>query len=212
MMRIKLRPLKINHATKLTLLRIVCVPLLAIVVYYGRWGWVLIVFVFSALTDAADGIIARALRQKTWLGSFLDPLADKLLLVTAFMSMSFLVRDQTGQTGVIAVRAWIAIVVIFRDVLILLGVGILQILIKDLEYRPTLLSKATTVCQTFMIFEVALANYLITSGRAMADQFILATSVLSHITLAITILSGLHYILIGTKILSHYNESRSETG
>ncbi len=154
MLRIKLHPLKINHATKLTLLRIVCVPLLAILVYYGRWGWVLLVFVFSALTDAADGIIARALKQKTWLGSFLDPIADKLLLVTAFISMSFLIRDTTG---VITVRAWLTIVVIFRDVVILLGVGILQILIKDLEYRPTLLSKATTVCQTITIFEVALA-------------------------------------------------------
>ncbi len=212
MFRVKLHPLKINHATKLTLLRIVCVPLLAILVYYGWWGWVLIVFAFSALTDAADGIIARALRQKTWLGSFLDPLADKLLLVTAFISMSFLVRDPTGQTGVITVRAWITIVVVFRDVVILLGVGILQILIKDLEYRPTLLSKATTVCQTITIFEVALANYLITSGRATVEQFLFPTSLLCHITLAITILSGLHYILIGTKMLSHHKDSRPATG
>lgn len=209
MLRVKLHPLKINHATKLTLLRIVCVPLLAILVYYGRWGWVLLVFVFSALTDAADGIIARALRQKTWLGSFLDPIADKLLLVTAFISMSFLIRDTTG---VITVRAWLTIVVIFRDVVILLGVGILQILIKDLEYRPTLLSKATTVCQTFTIFEVALANYLITSGRGTVEQFLFPTSLISHITLAITILSGVHYILIGTKMLSHYKDSRPATG
>ncbi len=209
MMRIKLHPLKINHATKLTLLRIVCVPLFAILVYYGRWGWVLLVFVFSALTDAADGLIARALKQKTWLGSFLDPIADKLLLVTAFISMSFLIRDMTG---VITVRAWLTIVVIFRDVVILLGAGILQILIKDLEYRPTLLSKATTVCQTVTIFEVALANYLITSGRATVEQFLFPTSLLSHITLAITILSGLHYILIGTKMLSHYKDSRPATG
>ena len=209
MLRIKLHPFKINHATKLTLLRIVCVPLFAILVYYGRWGWVLLVFAFSALTDAADGIIARALRQKTWLGSFLDPIADKLLLVTAFISMSFLIRDTTG---VITVRAWLTIVVIFRDVVILLGAGILQILIKDLEYRPTLLSKATTVCQTFTIFEVALANYLITSGRATVEQFLFPTSLLSHITLAITILSGVHYILIGTKMLSHYKDSRPATG
>lgn len=209
MFRVKLHPFKINLATKLTLLRIVCVPLFAILVYYGRWGWVLLVFVFSALTDAADGIIARALRQKTWLGSFLDPIADKLLLVTAFISMSFLIRDTTG---VITVRAWLTIVVIFRDVVILLGAGILQILIKDLEYRPTLLSKATTVCQTVTIFEVALANYLITSGRATVEQFLFPTSLLSHITLAITILSGLHYILIGTKMLSHYKDSRPATG
>ncbi len=212
MLRVKLRPLKINLATKLTLLRIVCVPLLAILVYYGRHGWVLMVFGFSALTDAADGFIARALRQKTWLGSFLDPIADKLLLVTAFISMSFLIRDTTGQTGVITVRAWITIVVVFRDVVILLGAGILQILIKDLEYRPTLLSKVTTVCQTVTIFEVVLANYLITSGRATVEQFLLPTSLLCHITLAITILSGLHYILIGTKMLSHYKDSRPATG
>jgi len=209
MFRVKLHPLKINLATKLTLLRIVCVPLFAILVYYGRWGWVLLVFVFSALTDAADGLIARALRQKTWLGSFLDPIADKLLLVTAFISMSFLIRDTTG---VITVRAWLTIVVIFRDVVILLGAGILQILIKDLEYRPTLLSKATTVCQTITIFEVVLANYLITSGRATVEQFLFPTSLLSHITLAITILSGVHYILIGTKMLSHYKDSRPATG
>ncbi len=209
MFRVKLYPFKINLATKLTLLRIVSVPLFAILVYYGRWGWVLLVFVFSALTDAADGLIARALRQKTWLGSFLDPIADKLLLVTAFISMSFLTRDTTG---VITVRAWLTIVVIFRDVVILLGVGILQIIIKDLEYRPTLLSKATTVCQTVTIFEVALANYLITSGHATVEQFLFPTSLLSHITLAITILSGVHYILIGTKMLSHYKDSRAATG
>jgi cardiolipin synthase len=212
MLGVSLRPLRINLATKLTLLRIVCVPLLAILVFYGRHGWVLVVFAFSALTDAADGIIARTFGQKTWLGSFLDPIADKLLLVTAFISMSFLVHDPTETTGVIVVRAWITIVVIFRDIVILLGAGILQILIKDLEYRPTLLSKMTTVCQTVTILEVASANFLITTGRAALKQFVFPTSILSHITLAMTILSGLHYILVGTKILTHYNETRQAAG
>jgi cardiolipin synthase len=187
--------LRLNLATHFTILRILTVPVMAITVYYGFHGWTLIIFAIAALSDALDGFIARVFNQKTWLGALLDPIADKMLLITAFIAFTITTKSPITLPG------WLTIVVVFRDVMILSGAAVIHHIRGHLHVVPTLLSKMTTVCQVATIFEVALANYLITSFGYSPEYYATATSVLAHLTLVFTVASGFHYVVIGTRML-----------
>jgi cardiolipin synthase len=187
--------LRLNLATHFTILRILSVPVMAITVYYGFHGWTLIIFAIAALSDALDGFIARVFNQKTWLGALLDPIADKMLLITAFVAFTISTNNPITLPG------WLTIVVVFRDVLIVSGAAVIQYIRGNLHIVPTLLSKMTTVCQVVTVFEVALANYLVASFGYSPQYYATITSVLSHLTLIFTVASGLHYVVIGTRML-----------
>jgi CDP-diacylglycerol--glycerol-3-phosphate 3-phosphatidyltransferase len=131
-------------ANKITLLRIVLIPLFAIgLLSGGGWG-TLGLFVFLALTDTLDGFAARARNQRTVLGTFLDPLADKLLL-----GATFLILAHQGR-----VPTWAFVLVFSRDLAILLGWTLLHILAATSAVEPRCLGKASTVVQmlTVVIF------------------------------------------------------------
>ncbi|MBW2175094.1 MAG: CDP-alcohol phosphatidyltransferase family protein [Deltaproteobacteria bacterium] len=98
-----------NIPNTLTLLRILLTPLFAIFLIKHLFDFALLVFAIAALSDGVDGFIARVFRQKTTLGAFLDPAADKLLLVTAFVTLA--IQEQ--------IPSWLSVLVITRDVIIL---------------------------------------------------------------------------------------------
>ena len=109
-------------ANQLTLLRMLLIPAFVLLVVYGRFGWALVVFIVAGVTDALDGIIARMPGQKSELGAWLDPVADKLLLVTTFIVLTL---PNIGLVNRIPI--WLTVIVISRDIGIVLTVAIVNL-------------------------------------------------------------------------------------
>src|SRR6202163_1184064 len=124
-------------ANKITVLRIIAIPILIIALLEHQLGWARAIFILSILSDALDGTIARIRGERTPLGSFLDPMADKLLLLGTFIAYTYL--------GWIPV--WIFITVISRDLIIILGWTVVYILTGNSKIEPRLLGKFTTALQ-----------------------------------------------------------------
>ncbi len=141
----------LNLPNFITLLRIGAIPVFLILLVDERYTAALIVFILAGITDSLDGLLARWLDARTTLGAFIDPLADKLLLVSSFVILAFL-----GD-----ISRWLAVLVIMRDVIILIGYSVLFFVTGHaIEVRPTLIGKASTFFQllTVIMALVALHN------------------------------------------------------
>jgi cardiolipin synthase len=180
----------INIPNILTLIRILLTPLFILSIMWHLMGYALFVFALAAVTDALDGIMARWLNQQTLLGTYLDPLADKLLSAAAFISL-FLI-------GIIP--EWLAVIVISRDLLILMGIAMLKLMDIPFKMAPTRISKATTLLQMVTICLVLLAG----------DAGFL--SVLYAATAALTLVSGFQYIYRGMNQLQTATDSEGGEG
>jgi len=112
---------RLTLANQLTILRIMLIPAFVLLVVYGYLGWALVTFLAAGTTDALDGLIARRTGQRTALGAWLDPMADKLLLVTTFVVLTLPAVPLTNH-----VPLWLTVFVISRDVVI---VGVVAIII-----------------------------------------------------------------------------------
>jgi len=175
-----------NVPNLLTLLRILLVPITVIFLMQGAFLKALIFLILSGITDALDGYLARILNQKTVLGAYLDPIADKSLLASCFVTLSI--------KGIIP--GWFTVIVISRDVIILLGIAILSIMSISYEIRPSLVGKITTTLQLltivfFLLFRIAPGWF---------DYLWLMA--LLWITVLFTIISGLNYMAAGIKLNS----------
>ncbi|MCD4787542.1 MAG: CDP-alcohol phosphatidyltransferase family protein, partial [Desulfobacterales bacterium] len=137
----------INIPNILTVIRILLTPLFVIFLLKNLFSFALLVFTIAAISDALDGLFARYFNQHTALGAYLDPIADKLLLTSAFVSLAILK----------IVPGWLTVIVISRDILILLGVVIFAMTNIDFEVKPSIASKCTTVAQLSTVF-LALLN------------------------------------------------------
>ena len=168
----------------LTLIRIILIPWFAILLINDSLNQALWVFVAAAVTDGLDGFTARYFSQKTRLGALLDPIADKLLLSTAFITLAIMKQ----------IPVWLSVIVISRDVVIVLGVGILFLSHIQFEMRPTLYSKLTT------LFQLLLISLVLASGYIQLDDWLRQGLILA--TLVFTVFSGLHYLYTGLKILT----------
>ena len=168
-------------ANQLTLLRMLLIPAFVLLVVYGYFGWALITFVAAGATDALDGLIARLAHQKTDLGAWLDPAADKLLLVTTFIVLTL---PNLGLVNRIPI--WLTVLIISRDVGIVLTVAIVNLAIGPRTFKPSLLGKGATALFILTCVVVMYYNYL---GRSslVVDAFIWAS-------LAITLASGIDYV------------------
>jgi cardiolipin synthase len=172
----------------LTLLRLGLVPVFLIMSLQRQALGALVVFTLAALTDFLDGLVARLCHLRTRIGTLLDPLADKLLLSTAFILLTF-----KGLSSPNSIPFWLTAVVIGRDLLIVVGAYVAFRLRGTKSFPPSLLGKTSTVCQAATVFCVLLANY----ARASFSSLF----ALSIVTLASTILSGAHYVLLGIKLV-----------
>lgn len=161
----------------LTLPRICLAPLLVSVILDHRYGLAFALFVVAGLTDALDGAMARLLHQRTMLGQYLDPVADKLLLSTLFLVLTHM--------GLIPLN--ITVLVFSRDVSILVVSAILFAATGRREFRPSLLGKANTLTQISTVAVVLLYQIYKAPWVAQARQVTLWA------TMGITIASGLHY-------------------
>lgn len=173
----------------ITMMRIILVPIFVIYLMHGDFFAALILFILAGLSDGADGLIARLFHQKSRLGVYLDPMADKLLLVAAFIVLA--IRG--------TVPPWLTVIVITRDVLILLGVVFLFLNSDQLEIRPSLLSKITTCLQMGVIFVVL--------AKQTAGFVSFLTPVIYWAAALFTIASGLAYIRVWFLMMSDRSES-----
>jgi len=165
----------------LSLLRMMFVPLFVISVLDGRPGRALAVFALAGITDALDGFIARVWKQQSTLGLYLDPAADKLLLVSAYVVLAIPNLHQ-GYT----LPAWIAALVVTRDIVIVVMALILYLAAKVERFPPSPISKVNTVVQ------VAAVIVILASG--VWPRFEFAAMLLSFLVAALTLGSGIDYI------------------
>ncbi len=172
----------LNIPNALTITRIIIIPIFVTSIIYKRYDYSLFLFITAALTDTFDGLFARLKNQKTALGTFLDPLADKFLLVS-----SFIVFSVYGW-----IPKWLTIIVISRDVIIITGWFLLYLITGTSHVQPSILGKATIWLQSLLIAYI-LFDINLPILPDMPYFFLWATS-------GITILSGLHYIYKGLKL------------
>jgi cardiolipin synthase len=178
----------LTAANQLTLLRVLLIPAFVILMIDGHLGWALAVFVTAGVTDALDGLIARWTGQKTQLGAWLDPMADKLLLVTTFIVLTL-----PGLNLVNRLPTWLTICIISRDVVIILTVAIVNLAIGRRTFRPSIFGK------------IATATYIVTAVAAMLFNYLGYHSILVDVgiwaSLAITLISAFHYIWHARRII-----------
>ena len=165
------------------------IPAFVLLVVYGYFGSALIVFTIAGATDALDGLIARWAGQKTTLGAWLDPAADKLLLVTTFIVLTL---PNLGLVNKIPV--WLTILIISRDVGIVLTVAIVNLAVGPRTFKPSLLGKGATALFIVTCVVVMYFNYLGTTSWVV-DAFIWAS-------LVITLASGIDYVFRVAKIIN----------
>ena len=173
-----------NLPNVLSLVRVLLIPVFVIMIMDHLYGWALITFAIAGITDGIDGLIARLTHQRTELGAYLDPIADKLLLTAAFVTLAIIEM----------IPNWLAVIVITRDVIILLGFFILLLTNHRPKMVPTSVSKVTIGFQISTIIIVLLAGYNPIFGSLF--------SVAIYGTTLVTLLSGAHYIHIGARILN----------
>ncbi|MEE2822809.1 MAG: CDP-alcohol phosphatidyltransferase family protein [Acidobacteriota bacterium] len=176
-------------ANQLTILRMVFVPIFVFLVLERHWGGALAVFVLAGITDLLDGFIARKFGQKTPIGTFLDPAADKLLLIASFV---LLTQNSVGLTSPIPL--WLTITVIGRDVLLVISVVIINLTLGRHLFAPSMYGKATTAIQLLTVFMVLVVNWL---GVVLSW-----TSYVFYLAFILTVVSGMHYLAQGMRLVS----------
>ena len=172
---------------QLTLLRMIFVPFIIIHLVSGHYAWALTLFVLAGFSDGLDGLLARTLKQQTVLGQYLDPIADKLLLGTAFVVLSF--RD--------ALPWWLTILVLSRDVAIIMTALLISLVVGYRPFRPTVLGKVSTVCQVATVFAaVSYQVHFPFIGELLVEGF-------TYVVAATTVASGVHYLLVVQRRYGH---------
>jgi len=163
----------------ITLARIALVPVFILVLKDQDYGTALLVFLFAGASDGVDGFIARRYNVRTRLGGILDPLADKILLVSAYVMLSVLGH----------IPFWLVLSVVFRDLLIVGGYVAYTLAVGPVHMRPSALSKFNTLMQVLLVLVVLLQQAHWVDIGAWLD-------VLIYGALFTTIASGLHYLWI----------------
>jgi len=175
----------------ITLLRILLTPLFIIFLIQGNYHKALFVFLLAGVSDLADGLIARTWHQKSRLGSYLDPLADKVLVAASFVTLS-IYRE---------IPSWLTVVVISRDLALGFGVLIFRLADIPLVIRPSLAGKWTTTFQVSTVFLVLIGKIWPFSYQVLLALF--------WCTGALTTISGIHYLYNGIMMMNMFQGNGS---
>jgi cardiolipin synthase len=177
----------LTPANQITILRLAFVPLFAIFEVSRNYGWALAILLAAALSDVVDGLVARVFHEESPLGIALDPIADKLLLGTAFVVLAF--RD--------ALPWWLTILVLSRDVAIIMTALLISLVVGYRPFRPTVLGKVSTVCQVATVFAaVSYQVHVPFIGELLVEVF-------TYVVAATTVASGVHYLLVVQRRYGH---------
>jgi cardiolipin synthase len=156
---------------QITFLRLCILPFFLIFVSYEKYKWALLILVIAGLSDGIDGLIARTFNQRSALGAYLDPIADKLLLSSSFVVLAF--KQQLAW--------WLTILVLSRDLLILIVAAVIILSSGYRPFPPSIYGKGTTLCQIILVFAAVLA--------AAYPEI----RVLIYVVTALCVFSGVHY-------------------
>jgi cardiolipin synthase len=178
----------------LTVLRMALVPVFVSLLFYGRFLTALAVFIIAGITDGLDGLLARRFNQKSQLGTILDPIADKLLLVTAYIVLSLPQISPNPIPRHFPVPFWVTAAVISRDVFIVIGAAAINMVTGFKKFRPSLLGKINTTVQ---IISVALILVAASFPPLRGYLPTVYTTVF-----AFAVISGIHYVFFVAKLLS----------
>jgi cardiolipin synthase len=187
----------LTYPNQLTLLRMSFLPFIVIKLVDGHYGVALILFVLAGMSDGLDGLLARALKQQTVLGQYLDPIADKMLLSTVFLVLSILHKIP-----------WKFTVVVFsRDLSILAASTVLFAIAGLRDFRPSVFGKANTFAQVAAVFFVLLL-------QIRPERWIdIARLTFLRATFTFTIISAIHYVfLVGKRLHDNNPPAPAETG
>lgn len=171
----------------LSLLRMGLVPLFIIALVEGQPFRALVIFVLSGVTDALDGFIARFFKQQSHLGTYLDPIADKLLLTSAYVMLAI-----SPEEGGVTIPVWVSILVIARDVLIVIVALVLYLALDVSHFPPAMIGKVTTVVQVVTVVTVML-------GRTHGMFEVPALAAI-YLTAVFTVASGFFYIYRASRL------------
>ncbi len=171
-----------NIPNTITITRIVIIPVFITAIIYSKYNYALYLFIVAAVTDMLDGLFARMTNQKTVLGTFLDPLADKFLLVSSFIVFS--VYDW--------IPKWIAVTVISRDLIVVIGWLLLYLITHNSNVEPVFLGKIAIASQLVVLAYVLLS--------VNSEIFPVIPDFFLFLTAGVTIISGLQYIYKGFKL------------
>src|SRR6476659_10374003 len=182
----------------LTVFRMVLIPVFVSLLFYQRFVLALAVFISAGITDGLDGLLARRFNQKSQLGTILDPIADKLMLVTAFIVLSMRSVFPQPLPSHLPVPFWVTIAVISRDVFIMVGALAINMMTGFRGFRPSWLGKLNTIVQISGIAAIMFAPSV-----PRYTGYFLPTAYAA--VFAMASLSGLHYIFFASKLM---NEDR----
>jgi len=176
----------LTPANQLTLLRLLLIPVFALCMLYRLQGWALVTFGVAGATDALDGLIARWTGQQTTLGAWLDPMADKLLLLTMFVMLTL---PELGSVN--RLPLWLTVLVVSRDVAIVLNVAVVNLAVARRTFKPSLLGKLATIVYVSTGVVTLYFNYLEVPS--------VVVTVFVYLSLALTLASGTQYALRVTR-------------
>lgn len=171
---------------QLTFLRFGFLPFFIISIHYRRYGVALAILIIAGLTDGLDGLLARSLNQKSALGAYLDPIADKLLL-----SSSFVVLALNRQ-----ISWWLATLVLSRDVLLLTSAAVILLVVGYRPFPPSIYGKATTALQILLVFAVILL------ALTEWHWLLVVRIIIGYLVALFTVFSGFHYSFTVARRLS----------
>jgi cardiolipin synthase len=179
----------------LTIFRMALTPVFVSLLFYQKFVWALAAFVVAGITDGLDGLLARRFQQQSELGRILDPIADKMMLVTSFVVLSMRGVFPTPLPKHLPVPFWVTITVISRDIFILVAAAAINMVSGFRAFRPSFLGKVSTVVQI-----VAVAAVILAAQTRVGTGYYLPTIYTSVFTLAL--LSGIHYIFFVGRLLN----------
>jgi Phosphatidylglycerophosphate synthase len=182
----------------LTFLRMALIPVFASLLYYGYSGWSLIFFLIAGISDGIDGFVARRFKQQSELGTVLDPIADKLLMTTAFIILAL--PHIFEPTEHLPVPFWVTAAVIGRDVLILTVAAAIFVMTGFRRFRPSWLGKLSTLVQVAAVSLILLA-------AVTGYGFFLPVTYFIVVLLAVA--SGFHYIFHVARLMKEEEKSES---
>jgi len=172
-----------NAPNLLSLFRILITFFFILAVYHNRFDYALYLFVLQGLTDLLDGYIARVMSKKTDLGAYLDPIADKIMLIGAFVMLS--IKD--------IIPVWLPALIILKDLVVAIGFFILFGLGRTIKPVPTFFGKITTTCQIVTVLFILFAQIFSWSNEWAYNAFIFVTAFF-------TVLTGCHYVYVGIQM------------
>lgn len=182
----------------------VLIPVFVSLLFYQKFVLALTIFILAGITDGLDGLLARRFDQKSQLGTILDPIADKLMLVTAFVVLSMRAVFPQPLPSHLPVPFWVTVAVISRDVFILVGAAAINVVTGFRGFRPSMLGKINTTVQIVAIGVIMFAAS-VPYGTGWYLPTIYAT------VFGFAVLSGAHYVFFVSKLVNEDRRSEGNT-